>query len=116
MKFINIKDRILNIIQGNIIEQELKSLPTIGDRLIYLRKRKKLTRKALVPLIGIEYNVLHKYETNRYKPKIDRIKIFADFYDIPVEYITGEEIDELDINESKCMALISESFLYYFRL
>lgn len=99
LKFINIKDRVLNIIQGNIIEQELKSLSTIGDRLIYLRKRKKLTRKALAPLIGIEYNVLHKYETNKYKPKIDRIKIFADFYNVPVEYITGEEIDELDIND-----------------
>ena len=68
LKFINIKDRVLNIIQGNIIEQELKSLSTIGDRLIYLRKRKKLTRKALAPLLGIEYNVLHKYETNKYKP------------------------------------------------
>lgn len=99
MKFSTVLERIMSIINGNKVEQDLAALPTIGERLVYLRKKKKLSRKDLSPLIGIEYNVLHKYETNRYKPKADRVKMFAEFYDVPEEYITGESVDRLSVDD-----------------
>ncbi len=34
--------------------------------------------------------MLNKYENGYFEPKADRIKQFAEFYDIPVEYLTGE--------------------------
>ena len=39
--------------------------------------------------------MLNKYENGYFEPKTDRIKQFAEFYDIPEEYITGENTNTL---------------------
>jgi transcriptional regulator with XRE-family HTH domain len=92
----NIKSLLLRKIEKQELETELAALDTIGDRLRFLRKNYlKLSRAKLSSEIGIEANMLNKYENGYFEPKAERIKEFADFYNIPVEYITGENIDTL---------------------
>ena len=92
----NIENILLRKIENHELETELASLDTIGERLRFLRKNYlKLSRAKLSSEIGIEANMLNKYENGYFEPKAERIKEFADFYNIPVEYITGENIDTL---------------------
>ena len=92
----NIKHLLLRKIDKQDLEYELAAIVTIGERLRFLRKNYlKLSRSKLSAAIGIEANMLNKYENGYFEPKSDRIKQFADFYDIPVEYITGEISVEL---------------------
>ena len=87
----SIERQLLLKIENRNLEAELASLNTVGDRLKYLRKKHlKLSRHVLSSQIGIEVNMLNKYENNYFQPKNDRIKQFAEFYNIPVDYITGE--------------------------
>mgnify|MGYP002544546648 FL=1 len=92
----NIKSLLLRKIEKQELETQLASLDTIGDRLRFLRKNYlKLSRAKLSSEIGIEANMLNKYENGYFEPKAERIKEFADFYNIPVEYITGENSNTL---------------------
>lgn len=92
----NIKKLLLRKIEKQELETELASLNTIGERLRFLRKNYlKLSRAKLSSEIGIEANMLNKYENGYFEPKAERIKQFADFYNIPIEYITGENADTL---------------------
>ena len=92
----NIQKLLLRKIEKQDLEKELASLNTIGERLHFLRKKYlKLSRAKLSEKIGIEANMLNKYENGYFEPKAERIKEFADFYDIPIEYITGQNADVL---------------------
>ena len=92
----NIENLLLRKIENYELETELAAFDTIGDRLRFLRKNYlKLSRAKLSSEIGIESNMLNKYENSYFEPKAERIKEFADFYNIPVEYITGENTDTL---------------------
>ena len=78
------------------LEKELSALDTIGKRLKHLRENyAKTNRNALSKLIGIDKNMLNKYEAENFEPKIERIREFAAFYDIPEEYLTGESANIL---------------------
>lgn len=100
MNEINNKERILKIIQRKNIENKLNEFSTIGERLRFLRKDcLKLSRAKLSAEIGIDANMLNKYENSYFIPKVDRIKEFASFYDIPKEYITGEAKSKLFMDD-----------------
>ena len=87
----NIYNLIMKKIEKQDLETELASLNTIGERLYFLRKKYlKISRAKLSLQIGIEANMLNKYENGYFEPKADRIKQFADFYEIPIEYLTGD--------------------------
>lgn len=92
----DIRKLLLRKIDKYELESKLSSLNTIGERLRFLRKDYlKLSRAKLSEQIGIEANMLNKYENGYFEPKAERIKEFADFYEIPIEFITGENSDSL---------------------
>lgn len=95
MKLIDIKERILDIVGSKSLEQSLNECTTIGERLKILRKRTGLSRAKLSTEIGIETNVINKYENGYMLPKSERIKQFADYYKVPEKYITGDAAEEL---------------------
>lgn len=92
----SVEKQLLLKISNKSLEVELASLNTIGERLKFLRKKHlKLSRADLSARIGIEVNMLNKYENGYFQPKADRIKQFAEFYCIPIEYITGESFHSM---------------------
>ena len=73
------------------------------DRLKELRKKKHLTLKELIEQLKengvfISSDSLAKYERGDRKPKIDKLKALADFFDVSVSYLQGiEAYSENDI-------------------
>lgn len=66
------------------------------DRLKELRKKKHLTLKELSEQLKengvfISSDSLAKYERGDRKPKIDKLKALADFFDVSVSYLQGKK-------------------------
>lgn len=66
------------------------------DKLKELRKKKHLTLKELSEQLKengvfISSDSLAKYERGDRKPKIDKLKALADFFDVSVSYLQGEK-------------------------
>ena len=87
----SITTSILRMLETKNLEKKLTSLTTIGKRLKFLREDVLHTNPtALAKQIGLNKNMINKYESEQFEPKIERVRQFAAFYDLPVEYITGE--------------------------
>lgn len=75
------------------------------DRLKELRKNKHLTLKELSEQLKengvfISSDSLAKYERGDRKPKIDKLKALADFFQVPVAYLQGtSDISDLSLFE-----------------
>lgn len=61
----------------------------VGERLISLRKEKKLTQKQLSDLLIINYRTYGSYERNEIDAN-DDVKIqLANFYNVSLDYLLG---------------------------
>ncbi len=67
-----------------------------GERLRELRKRKKLTMKELGKVFNLAESTISGYESGARKPDIDQVKKFADYFDVPTDYLLGRS----DIKET----------------
>ncbi len=64
---------------------------SFSDRLKMLRKQKNLTQEQLSKSIGINKSAIAMYETGQREPKIEIIRLFADFFNVDMNYITDSE-------------------------
>ena len=55
------------------------------------RDFKNLTDYKVAKATGIHRSTFTDWKTGRSAPKLDKLKKIADFLDVPIEYITGEE-------------------------
>ena len=91
---LTINNVLINRIESQSLYEKLSTLPTIGDRLKFLRKDYlKKSRAKMANEMQIEPTTIQKYEENRTTPKISRLKEFADYFQLPVEVLTGEDAD-----------------------
>ncbi|WP_217609020.1 helix-turn-helix domain-containing protein [Bacillus sp. GbtcB10] len=62
------------------------------DRLIQLRKNKKLTQEQMAEKIGIHRGTYANYERGHRQPDYDTLLKIADFFEVSVDYLLrGEE-------------------------
>ncbi|MCY1094111.1 helix-turn-helix transcriptional regulator [Bacillus safensis] len=62
------------------------------DRLIQLRKNKKLTQEQMAEKIGIHRGTYANYERGHRQPDYDTLLKIADFFEVTVDYLLrGEE-------------------------
>lgn len=55
------------------------------------RDFKNLTDYKVAKATGINRSTFSDWKSGRSVPKLDKLKKIADFLDVPIEYITGEE-------------------------
>ncbi|GIN71185.1 transcriptional regulator [Bacillus sp. J14TS2] len=60
-----------------------------GERLRELRKQKKLTMKELGKIFNLAESTISGYESGTRKPDIEQIRKFADYFDVPTDYLLG---------------------------
>ncbi|KAF6564488.1 hypothetical protein A7311_00960 [Paenibacillus polymyxa] len=72
----------MNIIKGEII----KLLP---DRLISLRKEKKLTQEKIAEKLGITRSAYSQYELGTRNPDHETLNKMADFHNASIDYLMG---------------------------
>lgn len=61
---------------------------TLGQRLLGLRKNKKLSRDALGSKIGVSKTSIKNWEDDENPPKLEHLQAIADFFGCSVEYLT----------------------------
>lgn len=64
-------------------------MKTVGDRIRYFRKDRKMTQDKLAELTGIHPVSIRKYETNKMQPQIEQIERIASVLDVNVSVIVG---------------------------
>lgn len=77
------------------------------NRLKELRKEKKLTQKALAEKLKIPYRTIQNWENEEVQIKPDNAEKLANFFDVPVGYLLGFNIDDVSekqiINHNEIM-------------
>lgn len=61
-----------------------------NDELVSLRKRKGLSQAELAQQTGLSRSAISMYESGKSEPTLDTFKIFADFYRVDMNTITGQ--------------------------
>lgn len=61
----------------------------VGDRLKKLRTDAGMTQQQLGDLVHLSQQSIDHYENNRAKPSIDTINMFAEIFNISVDYLLG---------------------------
>ena len=77
----------------------------IGNRIKELRKSHNLTLEELADTLNKEYpdtinfnkGRISKWENNREEPRLSSVKILADFFDVPLDYFNGIDLEQAEI-------------------
>ncbi|MDI3508754.1 MAG: hypothetical protein PWP48_1345 [Clostridiales bacterium] len=63
------------------------------ERLVKLRKERKMTQEELANILGISRSALSLYETNKRQPDFQTICRLADFFNVSVDYLLDRTDD-----------------------
>lgn len=61
------------------------------DRLKELRKRKGLSQVALSERLGLSKSTIGAYETGDITPSLEALNTIADFFNVGIDYLLGED-------------------------
>lgn len=82
-----------------------------SEMLIYLRKRAGLSQVELSDKINLSRSAISMYETAKREPNLETLEIFADFYNVDMNTLTGCEessaLSDADL-DNELVALLSE--------
>jgi transcriptional regulator with XRE-family HTH domain len=63
---------------------------TFGERLKLLRTEKELTQEQLAEKFGMKKSRISQYELNKRQADDDLKKLFADYFDVSLDYLLGQ--------------------------
>jgi len=63
---------------------------SFASRLKELRSRRNMTQGELSKALNISQSAVAMYESGRREPKLEVLEIFADFFNVDMNYITGK--------------------------
>lgn len=69
---------------------------TIGEHIVLLRKRKKLSQAALGKSVGTSGDIIGRYERDIITPSIEVIMKIADALNVSIDFLVGKTSLELD--------------------
>lgn len=66
----------------------------ISNNLRYLRRNKGLTQQQFADMMEIKRSLVGAYEEDRAEPRYDLLKKFAEFYELSIDELINEKINE----------------------
>ena len=69
-------------------------MSNISSNLKYLRKKKGLTQQQFADLMEIKRSLVGAYEEERAEPKYELLKKFAEFYELSMDELINEKIND----------------------
>lgn len=69
---------------------------TLGERMVFIRKRKKISQNELGKKVGTSGDIIGRYERDEVKPSIEVASKIADFLEVSLDYLIGKTNLELD--------------------
>lgn len=64
-------------------------MATFEERLFALRTEKHISQQALADYLDVSRWSVHNYETGKNKPDYRGLLLLADFFEVPLDYLTG---------------------------
>ena len=64
-----------------------------GKRVQQLRERKRISRKVLSELCGLNHDAVRRYEQGKQEPTAHALIAIADFFEVSIDYLVGREKD-----------------------
>ena len=64
-------------------------MPTLPERMLVLRKEKKLTQEDAAKQSGIVLRTYCRYEKGEREPTVSTLWKLADFYGVSIDYLVG---------------------------
>lgn len=71
---------------------------TFSERLVSLRKEKKITQKQLAIELNLSEVGIQNYEGGRRKPAYDVLIALAEYFQVSIDYLVGRT-DKPDVNK-----------------
>lgn len=62
---------------------------TFSDRLKELRREMKMSQIELAKKVGFSVVSISKFETGTFEPRMFTLIIFAEFFNVSIDYLTG---------------------------
>lgn len=72
----------------------------MSNRIKELRSNSGLTLKQLSEAVGIGKSTLASYESRGVVPRVDKAKILADYFNVSLAYVTGNDIDSQKLTKN----------------
>lgn len=63
------------------------------QRLQTLRERKRISRKVLSELCGLNSDAVRRYERGEAEPTLHSLVAIAEYFEVTVDYLVGREKD-----------------------
>lgn len=73
----------------------------LGNRIRELRKKANLTQKGLADKLRISEQSVAHYESNRRSPDPYMLKKIANFFDVTIDYLTGNDLSKEMIKQQE---------------
>jgi transcriptional regulator with XRE-family HTH domain len=67
----------------------MRKMTPIANSLKALREKHKLSQTFVATKLNMSSSTLSNYESGTREPSLEKVKIFADFYGVPVDYLFG---------------------------
>lgn len=61
------------------------------QRLQQLREKKRISRKVLSELCGLNSDAVRRYERGESEPTLHSLIQMADFFDVTIDYLSGRD-------------------------
>lgn len=80
----------VNLASGRmLIVRRTVTMKILGERLKTLREEAGFSQNKLAKLIGIQQSSLNRYESGFSNPTPETLLLFADYFDVSMDYIYG---------------------------
>ncbi len=71
----------------------------LEEKLVYLRKEKRLSQMKLAEMMNVSRQAVSRWETGVAVPSIDNLKYLGRIYDVPLEYLLHDDAPDSIMQE-----------------
>lgn len=76
---------------GSVREKKAYDLDVFPQRLRDLRRRRRISGRAVAELCGLSQSAVYRYENGERLPSIEAAAQLADFFDVSIDFLCGRE-------------------------
>ena len=87
---------------------ETNEKTTLATKLVSLRKQKGLTQMELAEKLNVSRQAISRWEVGAAVPSTDNLKVLGYLYEVPVDYLLNEEIENISSQIKDAQEQISQ--------
>ena len=71
----------------------------LAEKLVYLRKKQGLSQLKLAEMMNVSRQAISRWETGIAVPSAENLKYLGNLYNVSLDYLFNDDVDELEENE-----------------